>query len=144
MGNLWETYEKVDKHLNEKLLTIPPYPCVSGKRIQELLASLENPDPAWGGLNGEILRMVKNPWQRAYQIEYRFKPTKIFNDFMKIIESATYDLMIGNYICSYLSLVPVVEAILRKWSKEKSNEIESINKKGDFSIYIFEKNLVKY
>lgn len=142
--NLWETYEKVDKHLNEKLLTIPPYPCVSGKRIQELLACLENPDPAWGGLDGEILRMVKNPWQRAYQIEYRFKSTKIFNDFMKVIESATYDLMIGNYICSYLSLVPVVEAILRKWSNEKSNEIESVNKNGDFSIYVFEKNLVKY
>ncbi|SCX52035.1 hypothetical protein [Lysinibacillus fusiformis] len=142
--NLWEAYEKVDKHLNEKLLTIPPYPCVSGKKVQELLDSLENPDPAWGGLDGEILRMVKNPWQRAYQVEYRFKPTKIFNDFMKIIESATYDLMIGNYICSYLSLVPVVEAILRKWSIDKSNEIESVNKKGDFSIYVFEKNLVKY
>ncbi|AWE07041.1 hypothetical protein DCE79_06320 [Lysinibacillus sp. 2017] len=139
--NLWETYVKVDKHLNEKLLTIPPYPCVSGKRIQELLASLENPDPAWGGLDGEILRMVKNPWQRAYQIEYRFKPTKIFNDFMKIIESATYDLMIGNYICSYLSLVPVVEAILRKWF----NEIKSINKQGgDFNRKIFVENLVKY
>ncbi|SPU38220.1 Uncharacterised protein [Lysinibacillus capsici] len=142
--NLWEAYEKVDKHLNEKLLTIPPYPCVSGKKVQELLDSLENPDPAWGGLDGEILRMVKNPWQRSYQVEYRFKPTKIFNDFMKIIESATYDLMIGNYICSYLSLVPVVEAILRKWSIDKTNEIESVNKKGDFSIYVFEKNLVKY
>ena len=142
--NLWEAYEKVDKHLNEKLLTVPPYPCVSDKRVQELLTCLENPDPAWGGLDGEILRMIKNPWQRAYQIEYRFKPTKIFNEFMKVIESATYDLMIGNYICSYLSLVPVVEAILRKWSNEKSNEIESKNKKGDFKIYIFEKNLVKY
>ena len=142
--NLWEAYEKVDKHLNEKLLTIPPYPSVSGMRVQKLLTCLENPDPAWGGLDGEILRMIKNPWQRAYQIEYRFKPTKIFNEFMKVIESATYDLMIGNYICSYLSLVPVVEAILRKWSNEKSNEIESKNKKGDFKIYIFRKNLVKY
>ncbi|MER2079855.1 hypothetical protein [Psychrobacillus psychrotolerans] len=140
--NLWENYEKVDKHLNGKLLTIPPYPCVSGKRVQELLACLEKPDPAWGGLDGEILRMVINPWQRAYQIEYRFKPTKIYNDFTKVIESATYDLMIGNYICSYLSLVPVVEAILRKWASEKSNEIESLNKNGDFSIYVF--NLVKY
>lgn len=142
--NSWEAFEKVDKHLSGKLLTIPPYPYISGNRIQELLASLENPDPAWGGLDGEILRMIKNPWQRAYQIEYRFKPAKIFTDFIKIIESATYDLMIGNNICSYLSLVPVVEAILRKWSNEKSNEIKSINKKGDFSIYIFEKNLVKY
>lgn len=142
--NLWETYGKLDKHLNERLLTIPPYPCVSSIKVQELLACLENPDPAWGGLDGEILRMVKNPWQRAYQIEYRFKPTEIFTDFMRVIESATYDLMIGNYICSYLSLIPVVEAILRKWSIEKSNEIKSVNKNGDFKIHIFAKNLVDY
>lgn len=142
--NLWEVYDKVDEHLKEILLTIPPYPCVSGSKVQELLDCLENPDPAWGGLEGEILRMVINPWQRAYQIEYRFKPSKIFNDFIKVIESATYDLMVGNYICSYLSLVPVVEAVLREWADEKNNEIKSVNKYGNFSIFVFEKNLVKY
>lgn len=73
--------------------------------MRELLNCLENPDPAWGDLEGEILRMVINPWQRAYQIEYRFKPSKIFNGFLKVIESATYDLMIGNYICSYLIMI---------------------------------------
>ena len=142
--NLWEVYNKIDEHLKETLLTIPPYPCVSGSKMQELLDCLENPDPARGGLEGEILRMIINPWQRAYQIEYRFKPSKIFNSFMKVIESATYDLMIGNYICSYLSLVPVVEAVLRGWADEKCNEIKSVNKYGDFSIFVFGKNLVKY
>lgn len=142
--NLWEAYDKIDEHLKEVLLTIPPYPCVSGSKVQELLDCLEKPDPAWGGLEGEILRMVINPWQRAYQIEYRFKPSKIFSDFMKVIESATYDLMVGNYICSYLSLVPVVEAVLREWADEKCNEIKSVNKYGYFSIFNFEKNLVKY
>lgn len=141
---LWEVYDYLDKHLNEKLLTIPPYPCVSGGKIKELLECLENPDPGWGGLDGEILRMIKNPWQRAYQIEYRFKPTKIFEDFIKVIESATYDLMIANDKGSYLSLVPTVEAILRKWSEEKKDEIKSVNKKGRFSIHIFARNLVEY
>lgn len=140
--NLWETYEKLDKQLSEKLLTIPPYPCVSGTRVHELLNCLENPDPAWGGLDGEILRMVKNPWQRAYQIEYRYMPANIFDNFMKVIESATYDLMIGNNVCSYLSLVPVVEAVLRKWSIEKP-EIRS-KKNGDFKISIFTGSLVNY
>ncbi|HHY21278.1 MAG TPA: hypothetical protein GX525_05205, partial [Bacilli bacterium] len=141
---LWEAYDEIDEYLKETLLTIPPYPSVSGKKIKELLDSMRNPDPAWGGLEGETLRMVINPWQRAYQIEYRFKPSKIFNDFMKVIESATYDLMIGNYISSYLSLVPVVEAILRKWADEKSTEIKSTNESGNFSIYVFRKNLVEY
>ncbi|SMB88756.1 hypothetical protein SAMN00017405_0522 [Desulfonispora thiosulfatigenes DSM 11270] len=142
--NLWEVYDKIDGYLNQKLLTIPPYPCVSGSKVQELLDCLENPDPAWGGLDGEILRMVIHPWQRAYQVEYKYRPSKIFTGSMKVIESATYDLMIGNYVCSYLSLVPVVEAVLRQWATEKSDEIESSNKNGDFKISVFSKNLVSY
>ncbi|HEY4543484.1 MAG TPA: hypothetical protein VIG40_02470 [Tissierellaceae bacterium] len=142
--DLWDKYEKIDDHLSKNLLTIPPYPRVSGEKVQELLSCLEEPDLGSGGLDGEVLRMVRHPWQRAYQIEYRFKPSIIFNDFMKVIESSTYDLMVGNYICSYMSLVPVVEAILRKWSIEKSREIKSHNTKKRFSIHTFSKNLVKY
>lgn len=142
--NLWEAYDKIDEYLNEKLLTIPPYPCVSGGKVKTLLDCLENPDPAWGGLDGEILRMVINPWQRAYQVEYRYKPSKVFAGSMRVIESATYDLMIGNYVCSYISLVPVVESVLREWAIEKSDEIESSYKNGDFKIKIFSKNLINY
>lgn len=142
--NLWETYHQIDEHLKRKLFAIPPYPCISVNKVKKLLDCLENPDPAWGGLEGEILRMIINPWQRAYQIEYRFTPSKIFNGFIKVIESATYDLMIGNYACSYLSLVPVVEAVLREWADEQNKEIKSVNKDGDFKIFIFARNLVKY
>lgn len=112
--NLWESYDRIDDYLKDKLLTIPPYPCVSENMVKKLLDCLENPDPAWGGLDGEILRMIINPWQRAYQIEYRYKPSKVFEGLMRVIESATYDLMIGNYICSYICLVPVVESVLRE------------------------------
>ena len=48
------------------------------RKVRTLLDCLENPDPACGGLDGEILRMVINPWQRAYQVEYRYKPSKVF------------------------------------------------------------------
>ena len=101
--NLWESYDRIDEYLKEKLLTIPPYHCVSGNMVKNLLDCLENPDPAWGGLDGEILRMVINPWQRAYQVEYRYKPSNVFAGSMRVIESATYDLMVGNYVCSYKS-----------------------------------------
>lgn len=142
--NLWEAYDKIDEYLKEKLLIIPPYPCVSEAKVEMLLDCLDNPDPAWGGLDGEILRMVINPWQRAYQIEYRYKPSKVFAHSMKVIESATYDLMIGNYVCVYISLVPVVESVLREWAIEKSDEIKSSYENGDFKIKIFSKNLVCY
>ena len=142
--NLWESYDRIDEYLKENLLTIPPYPCVSGNMVNKLLDSLVNPDPAWGGLDGEILRMVINPWQRAYQIEYRYNPSKTFTCSMKVIESATYDLMIGNYVCSYISLVPVVETVLREWALEKSDQICSKNRFGDFDVKIFSRNLVSY
>ena len=42
---------------------------------------------------------------------------------MRVIESATYDLMIGNYVCSYINLVPVVEAVLREWAVENHTKL---------------------
>lgn len=142
--NHWESYDRIDEYLKDKLLTIPPYRCVSGNKVKKLLDSLENPDPAWGGLDGEILRMIVNPWQRAYQVEYRYKPSKTFTGSMRVIESATYDLMIGNYVCSYISLVPVIETVLREWALEKSDEIGSKNRFNDFDVKIFSRNLVSY
>ena len=142
--NLWESYDRIDEYLKENLLTIPPYPCVSGNKVKDLIGAIEFPDPARGGIEGEILRMVTHPWQRAYQVEYRFRPSKIFSCSIRVIESATYDLMIGNYVCSYISLVPVIETVLREWSLEISGEINSKNQSGDFKARIFSKKLVNY
>lgn len=64
-------------------------------------------------LGGEI----NNPSRRAYQIEYRFKKADIFYPFIPTLEYAVYDALCGNYICAYLSLLPIVEAVLRKWGE---------------------------
>ncbi len=141
--NLWESYQKIDEYLREKLLTIPPYPCVSGSMVSKLLECLANPDPSWGGVDGEILRLVNSPWQRAYQVEYRYNPSKIFADYLGVIESATYDLMVGNYVCAYISLIPVVEAALRAWDTEKP-EIRLNGKDDEFNMKIFSKSLIDY
>lgn len=140
--DLWEAYDTISEELGDNLFTIPPYPIVSGKKVKELLDALENPDPAWGGLEGEIIRMVSNPWQRAYQMEYRIGPSKIFEVSLKVIESATYDHMIGNYISSYLCLVPVVERSLRDWAEEL--KLETTNSRGYFAIFTLTKNLIIY
>lgn len=140
--DLWEAYNTISEELEDNLFTIPPYPMVSGEKLKKLLDALENPDYTSGGLEGEIVRMVSNPWQRAYQMEYRIVPSNIFKVSLKVIESATYDHMIGNYISSYLCLVPVVERSLRDWAKEL--ELETTNSRGYFGIFTLTKNLIIY
>ena len=50
-------------------------------------------------------------------MEYRYKKCAIFQPFLPAIEYATYCAMEGNWICSYLTFLPVVEAVLRKWGE---------------------------
>jgi len=61
-----------------------------------------------------IFSTIMLPWQRAYQMQYRFEKCNVFSDYMLIIESATLSAFEGNFVCSHLSLLPVIEAILRK------------------------------
>lgn len=68
---------------------------------------------------GQIVASINNPAQRAYQMEYKYKKCKIFQPYLKVIEYATYDVFFGNWICAYMALLPVVEAVLRQWSIEE-------------------------
>lgn len=113
-----------------------------GKKVKELLNISEEKKNFEGGLEGEILRMVSNPWQRSYQMEYRIKPSKIYEDSLRLIESATYDYMLGNFISSYISMVPVVEKTLRDWAEELN--LNTKNNRGYFSIFKLTKNLIRY
>ncbi|MDL2273260.1 hypothetical protein LJC34_01725 [Oscillospiraceae bacterium OttesenSCG-928-G22] len=69
-------------------------------------------------ISSMISSNVLNPSQRAYQMEYCFKKASIFLPYIPVIEYATFDAMQGNWICAYLSLLPVVEALIREWAKE--------------------------
>ncbi len=50
-------------------------------------------------------------------MEYKFKQMDIFKPFISVLEYATYDALKGNWTCAYLSLLPIVEAVLRKWGE---------------------------
>lgn len=139
----WEVYDKIDEQLKEKLLTIPPYLIITDDKLKELLNCLENPNDETEGLEGEVIRMINNPKQRAFQMEYRIKPSKIFDDSLKIIESAIFDFMIGNYISSYVCLIPVIETVLRNWAEELDGIVTSTNNSG-FERSTFIDNLVIY
>ena len=99
--DLWEELGKINAKLKEDFLCVPPYQCVNGQFIGELATNLREEK-----INAsKIRRAINQPWQRAYQIEYRYKHCKIFEPFMPAIEYATYDAMEGNWICAYLSFL---------------------------------------
>lgn len=68
-----------------------------------------------------ISAMINNPWKRTFQIEYCYKECDIFFPFIQIIDYATYDAMVGNWIYAYLSLVPAIEAIMDRWHEKTPN-----------------------
>jgi len=112
--DLWGEINKINSELKKEFLCVPPYQCVTGQFVGELAENLRK-----GNINALKIRgAINQPWQRAYQIEYRYKHCKIFEPYMTAIEYATYDALSGNWICAYLTFLPIVEAVLRKWAEE--------------------------
>lgn len=111
--DLWEMYKAANSELQKDFLCIPPYRCVTGQFVGDLYKALtaNNAD----SVRGQIYASVNRPSQRAYQMEYRYKRCDIFEPFLPVIEYATYDALKGNWICAYLSFLPVVEAVIRHW-----------------------------
>jgi len=106
-SNLKE-YKKIENELKKEFICIPPYQCINGSFLYNCSKIEQNE------LTTYIFSTIMLPWQRAYQMQYRFEKCKIFTDYLLLIESATLSAFEGNYVCSYLSLLPVVESILRK------------------------------
>lgn len=111
--SLWDMIEAANAVLKHDFLCVPPYQCVNGVYIGELSKMIsEGKKPRI-----KVCGTINLPSQRAYQMEYRYKKCSIFQPFMPAIEYATYCAMEGNWICSYLTFLPVVEAVLRKWGE---------------------------
>lgn len=110
---LWEMYKAANSELQKDFLCIPPYRCVTGQFVGDLYKALKANDA--DSLRRQIYAAVNRPAQRAYQMEYRYKRCDIFTPFLPVIEYATYDALKGNWICAYLSFLPVVEAVIRQW-----------------------------
>lgn len=111
---LWKDYNDINSVLSHEFLCIPPYRCVNGRFINEIKASLPDKKRA----AGIVCRAIHSPFQRAYQMEYRYKHCKIFDKYMEAIEYANLAAYDGNYICSYITMVPIIEALLREWIGE--------------------------
>ena len=118
-----EKIKVLNSVLKESLLCIPPYPAITGSKVSELYDIFrrtgtdqsKNKDR----LVQDIQGMIIHPWQRAYQMEYRFKKADIFTPFIPVLEYAMHDVCMGNYTGAYITLLPMVESVFREWSKQE-------------------------
>ncbi|WP_427837836.1 hypothetical protein ABUS21_11380 [Acinetobacter baumannii] len=59
--------------------------------------------------------IIMNPRMRALQKKGRFEHFPPFKSFVHIIESAVISYYRGNFIGSYLTLIPVIEGVMLRW-----------------------------
>lgn len=107
---LVDAYHAVSAALVDDFLCIPPYR-ITAKFVFDCRDVLREEKSA----KGLVTAQVSNPWQRTYQMEYRFKKAAVFDGVLEVIEYATFDAMKGNALTSYLTLLPVIEVLLRRW-----------------------------
>lgn len=118
--NLWEEIELINNELQKEILVVPFCYNINGKYIQQLIKAFNTNER----LEKYVFNIVTSYYTRAYQMEYRYKHMDIFEPFLKLLECVNYDLFNGNITCAYLSLIPIIEAVLIRW-KEKIKNITS-------------------
>jgi len=122
---LWETINEINTELRDSILCIPPYKhCLTKKFIEKMNKRKNNKKL----LVNNITNIILSPWQRAYQMEFRYKKTKIFEPFIPVFEYGVFSSVLTDWVCAYLTLLPVVEASLRRWMMEENMSLKSLHK----------------
>jgi len=126
MKDMWGCLEEINSELKRSLLCIPPSrSCINEKFIEKIYKKMKRNRC----INDDISAVIVSPWQRAYQMEFRYKKTKIFEPYMPVLEYGTFSTVVTDWVCAYLTLLPVVEASLRKWMEfEPSLSLKSLHK----------------
>ena len=127
---------KIVKQINEELiqdvLCVPPYPIINGEFIQNYLKQPKNRRKFF------ITKEIISPIRRASYATYHYRELDIFKEVRIVIEYAIIAFYDNNPICSYLSLLAVIETLLWNWHKEILNTNRQQLKVAthDISIYI--------
>ncbi len=118
--------EEINSELKKSLLCIPPSrDCINEKFIGKIYRKMKKNKC----INDDISSIVISPWYRAHQMEFRYKKTKIFEPYIHVLEYGTFSTIVTDWVCAYLTLLPVVEASLRKWMEfEPSLSLKSLHK----------------
>ncbi|GBU25883.1 hypothetical protein R83H12_02544 [Fibrobacteria bacterium R8-3-H12] len=136
--DMWQAMNEINTELRESILCVPPYKhCITEEFIGKMYKKKNNNKL----LVNNITNIIISPWQRAYQMEFRYKKTKIFEPFIPVLEYGVFSSVLTDWVCAYLTLLPVVEASLRRWMiLEENMSLKSLHK----FYYTFGKYSKKY
>jgi hypothetical protein len=126
MKDMWEAMSEINSELRDSILCIPPYRhCVTKEFIGKIYGKMKKNK----SLVDDITRIIVSPKQRAYQMEFRYKKAKIFEPYIPVLEYGVFSSVLTDWVCAYLTLLPVVEAGLRKWMAMEGNmSLKSLHK----------------
>jgi hypothetical protein len=105
----------INEFLFEDYLCVPPYNSINGKWISDCFKTI-NSDQL-DNLKYQVTKEILLPWRRAYQVTYFYTEIEPFKELVKIIDAATLAYYEDNWICSYMTLIPVIEAIIDRWGR---------------------------
>lgn len=105
-------FEEVNRALIKDFLCLPPYNSINNSFVSNAYNCLKSSTK----ITALVTTEVSLPCRRAYQMVYRYRELGIFNrSILEVIEFSTLAFFEGNLLCSYLSLIPVIESLLREW-----------------------------
>ena len=102
--------------LKEDFLCCPPYNSINGGWVRECFRIINEDKKE--NLKYLVTKEIISPSRRAYQTTYFYRELDIFKPFVYILDVATICFLEGNWICSYLSILPVIEGVLKQWQLE--------------------------
>jgi len=122
----WLKMSEINTELRDSILCIPPYQeCITDEFIEKMYQIKEDREL----LVNDITNLILSPWRRAYQMEFRYKKTKIFQPFIPVVEYGVFSAVLTDWVSAYLTLLPVVEASLRRWMALEANmSLKSLHK----------------
>jgi len=112
-----KTFEKINEKLAKDFLCLPPYSSINGGFINTVAEDLK----ANKEIKYHITSQIILPDRRALQAVYRYRELAIFKRVWNLIDFATLSYFKGNHVCAYLSLLPIIETLLREWHNEENN-----------------------
>jgi len=129
---------EINTELRDSILCVPPYlECITDEFIEKMHKEKKDKEL----LVNNITNLIISPWRRAYQMEFRYKKTKIFQPFIPVVEYGVFSAVLTDWVSAYLTLLPVVEASLRRWMALEANmSLKSLHK----FYYTFGKYSKKY
>ncbi len=107
--------KKINDFLLGEYFCVPPYNSINGQWISKCFERINANEI--DKLKFHVTKEVVLPWRRAYQATYFYSELAPFKELIKVIDASTIAYFEDNWFCSYMTLTPVIEAIIDRWGK---------------------------